>query len=81
MIELKDDALEFSFPEVHPEARLRVEFQRTLRIPDDEKTHRSRRASAASRSATWTTRARGCRPRGSAGAASCSPCTSPRPCG
>ena len=39
MIELKDDALEFSFPEVHPEARLRVEFQRTLRIPDDEKTH------------------------------------------
>ncbi len=39
MIELKDDALEFSFPEVHPEARLRVEFQRTLRIPDDGKTH------------------------------------------
>jgi hypothetical protein len=35
MIELKDDGLEFSFPEVHPEARLRISFQRTLRIPDD----------------------------------------------
>ena len=35
MIELKQDALVFSFPEVHPDAVLRVEFQRTLRIPDD----------------------------------------------
>lgn len=35
MIELKNDALEFSFPEVHPEAVGRVGFQRTLRIPDD----------------------------------------------
>ena len=35
MIELKDDGLIFSFPEVHPDATLRVEFQRTLRIPDD----------------------------------------------
>ena len=35
MIELKNDALEFSFPEVHPEAVARVAFQRTLRIPDD----------------------------------------------
>lgn len=35
MIELKSDTLEFSFPEVHPEAVARVEFQRTLRIPDD----------------------------------------------
>jgi len=39
MIELRDDALEFSFPEVHPEARLRVAFQRTLRIPDDDRDH------------------------------------------
>lgn len=39
MIELKRDALRFSFPEVHPEARLDVAFQRTLRIPDDGKTH------------------------------------------
>lgn len=35
MIELKRDALVFTFPEVHPEATLRVDFQRTLRIPDD----------------------------------------------
>lgn len=35
MIELKRDRLVFSFPEVHPEARLEIEFQRTLRIPDD----------------------------------------------
>ena len=35
MIELRQDRLEFSFPDVHPDAVLRVEFQRTLRIPDD----------------------------------------------
>ena len=35
MIELQDDALTFSFPDVHPEARLCIDFQRTLRIPDD----------------------------------------------
>jgi len=35
MIELKSDGLVFSFPEVHPDATLKVEFQRTLRIPDD----------------------------------------------
>lgn len=35
MIELKNDSLVFSFPEVHPDAVLKVEFQRTLRIPDD----------------------------------------------
>ncbi len=39
MIELRDDALEFSFPEVHPRAVLRVAFQRTLRIPDDDDTY------------------------------------------
>jgi hypothetical protein len=39
MIELKRDRLVFSFPEVHPEARLEIEFQRTLRIPDDGKDH------------------------------------------
>ena len=37
MIELRDDSLIFSFPEVHPKARLRVDFQRTLRIPDDDR--------------------------------------------
>ena len=35
MIELEDDHLIFSFPDVHPEARFSVGFQRTLRIPDD----------------------------------------------
>jgi hypothetical protein len=35
MIELRNDQLILSFPEVHREAKLRIEFQRTLRIPDD----------------------------------------------
>ena len=35
MIELSRDTLVFSFPEVHPTARLTVSFQRTLRLPDD----------------------------------------------
>ena len=35
MIELKNDRLVFSFPEVHAAARVEIEFQRTLRIPDD----------------------------------------------
>jgi hypothetical protein len=39
MIELVNDSLAFSFPEVHPEARLTIQFQRTLRIPDTEKTY------------------------------------------
>ena len=39
MIELKDDRLAFSFPDVHPHAKLDITFQRTLRIPDDDKTY------------------------------------------
>lgn len=39
MIELKRDALVVSFPEVHPEAVLTIDLQRTLRIPDDESTY------------------------------------------
>jgi len=39
MIELQSDELVFSFPEVHPAAILRVGFQRTLRIPDDDGTY------------------------------------------
>jgi len=35
MIELKRNRLRFRFPEVHRDAELTVEFQRTLRIPDD----------------------------------------------
>ena len=39
MIELRENELIFSFPEIHPKARLRVGFQRTLRIPDDDKDY------------------------------------------
>lgn len=39
MIELKRETLEFSFPEVHPEAKCRIQFQRTMRIPDNDQTH------------------------------------------
>ncbi len=39
MVELKSDRLVFNFPEVHPDAHLIVEFQRTLRIPDDDKEY------------------------------------------
>jgi hypothetical protein len=35
MIELTNDSMVFTFPEVHPEASLRIDLQRTLRIPDD----------------------------------------------
>jgi hypothetical protein len=35
MIELKHDGLVFSFPGVHRDARFSIDFQRTLRIPDD----------------------------------------------
>ena len=35
MITLEDDRLEFRFPKVHKEACCSIEFQRTLRIPDD----------------------------------------------
>ena len=39
MIELQNDRLEISFPEVHKDARMSIEFQRTLRIPDDGKIY------------------------------------------
>jgi hypothetical protein len=39
MIELQNDALLFRFPEVHEDAVLRVEFQRTLRIPDNDRNY------------------------------------------
>jgi hypothetical protein len=35
MIELKRDSLVFNFSNVHPDANLKIDFQRTLRIPDD----------------------------------------------
>lgn len=39
MIELRKDQLVCRFPEVHRDAELRIEFQRTLRIPDDDRTY------------------------------------------
>jgi hypothetical protein len=39
MIELKNDVLCFTFPEIHPGAQLNIEMQRTLRIPDDGNTY------------------------------------------
>jgi hypothetical protein len=39
MLELKNDSMVFSFPEVHPSAVLTVSLVRTLRIPDDGKKY------------------------------------------
>ena len=35
MIQLESNELVFAFPDVHESARLEINFQRTLRIPDD----------------------------------------------
>ena len=39
MIQLQRDALHFDYPGVHPLAKLAINFQRTLRIPDDGKDY------------------------------------------
>ncbi|MDH3292432.1 MAG: hypothetical protein OEO20_15490 [Gemmatimonadota bacterium] len=39
MIELNHDSLRFRFPEVSERAEVHIEFQRTLRIPDDGKEY------------------------------------------
>lgn len=39
MIELSDNELVFRFPEIHTEACLTINFQRTLRIPDDHRDY------------------------------------------
>ena len=39
MITLEKNVLEFRFPEVHKQARCSIEFQRTLRIPDNDKDY------------------------------------------
>lgn len=36
MIELRNETLQFCFPKTHPRAKLSIDFQRTLRIPDDD---------------------------------------------
>lgn len=79
MVELKGDALVFSFPEVHEDAALRIEFQRTLRTR--MRNTRCRRAWARFRCATWTTSRSASRANGSRAAASCFPCTRARQCG
>ena len=38
MIELMENELHFRFPEIHEAARCSIGFQRTLRIPDDDRT-------------------------------------------
>ena len=39
MITLEDNRLSFRFSEVHDDANCSIEFQRTLRIPDDDKNY------------------------------------------
>lgn len=39
MIELKNNQLVFSFPDLHEDAVCCVDFQRTLRIPDDNREY------------------------------------------
>lgn len=39
MIELKKNELVFSFPEVHRQARMSIQFQRTLRLPDNGESY------------------------------------------
>lgn len=39
MIELVEDRLRVSFPEVHPDARCAIAFERTLRVPDDNQDY------------------------------------------
>jgi hypothetical protein len=39
MVILDEDRLEFHFPEVHNRAKCSIEFQRTLRIPDDNREY------------------------------------------
>ena len=39
MIELKNNRLCISFPEIHKDASCFVDFQRTLRVPDDNQEY------------------------------------------
>jgi hypothetical protein len=39
MIEMSMDTLRFRFPEVHEDAEFSVDFQRTLRVPDDDEDY------------------------------------------
>lgn len=37
---IRGQTLSFSFPEVHEDARLKIELIRTFRVPDDDRTNR-----------------------------------------
>ena len=37
---ISNNSLSFSFDEIHPEAKFSLDFQRTLRIPDDDKKYK-----------------------------------------
>ena len=39
MMHLNRNNLEIRFPELHENAGVKIDFQRTLRIPDDGQTH------------------------------------------
>jgi hypothetical protein len=39
MLTLENNRLTVRFPEIHPDAVCHIEFQRTLRIPDDNRSH------------------------------------------
>lgn len=39
VIELREDRLAFRFPQIHEDAAFSLDFQRTLRIPDDGRQH------------------------------------------
>lgn len=39
MLYLENNALEFRFPELHVNAGVKIDFQRTLRLPDDGEVH------------------------------------------
>jgi hypothetical protein len=54
MITLETDRLVFRFPEVHADAKCTIEFQRTLRIPNDGKDYPLRPVSERSRSVIST---------------------------
>ena len=41
MIYIDDDALVIKFPDLHPNAGVRIDLQRTLRLPDDGKVQYS----------------------------------------
>lgn len=39
MLTMRQDTLSFRFPKVHPLAEVKIDFQRTLRIPDDDRSY------------------------------------------